>query len=464
MLTRIEIDGFKTFADAALDVSPFLVILGPNASGKSNLFDAIRFLSQLATTDLRTACRGLRGEPHELFRLGPDDQPGSRMRFAVEVLVGPRICDPWGQEVELVHTRLRYDVSIERHTDARGIERLVIAEEKAKAIVRGEDRWLMDVAAEGVIPTVSDAFRDTRMRYAKHRRNPFLETVQKDGKPTFEIHQDVRQGRVRPAEAAEATVLSSMSSAEFPHLYALREELRSWRFLQLDPAALRRPSSTIAPEILEPNGANLATVLARIQAETASDSSPAGALTDIAADLGELIPGVRDISVEQDTRNREYHVNLELRDGHAFSSRVVSDGTLRVLALLTMLHDPKHGGLVCFEEPENGVHPMRLRRLIHRLRELVTDTNATEPGAEPLTQVLMNSHSPVVLSALRVEHEQPVDVIFADMVGVADPTSGRMTRKTRLRSVPPDLLVAVDEHHVPPAEVDRYLGSVDADA
>jgi predicted ATP-dependent endonuclease of OLD family len=44
MLTRIEIDGFKTFRDFALDVPPFLVVLGRNASGKSNLFDAIQFL------------------------------------------------------------------------------------------------------------------------------------------------------------------------------------------------------------------------------------------------------------------------------------------------------------------------------------------------------------------------------------------------------------------------------------
>ena len=49
MLTRIEIDGFKTFEGFSMDLAPFLSILGPNASGKSNLFDAIRFLSQLAT-------------------------------------------------------------------------------------------------------------------------------------------------------------------------------------------------------------------------------------------------------------------------------------------------------------------------------------------------------------------------------------------------------------------------------
>jgi len=90
MLTRIEIDGFKTFSRFTMDAAPFLVILGANASGKSNLFDAIRFLSNLASTDLRTAVKGLRGEPHELFRRTADGAISRYMSFAVEVLLdGP---------------------------------------------------------------------------------------------------------------------------------------------------------------------------------------------------------------------------------------------------------------------------------------------------------------------------------------------------------------------------------------
>jgi len=55
MLTRLEIDGFKTFESLAIDLLPFSVVLGTNAAGKSNLFDAIRLLSQLATRDVAEA-------------------------------------------------------------------------------------------------------------------------------------------------------------------------------------------------------------------------------------------------------------------------------------------------------------------------------------------------------------------------------------------------------------------------
>jgi len=82
MLTRIEIDGFKTFEDFRMEIDPFQVILGPNASGKSNLFDAIHLLSWLASGDVGNAVSKLRGEPHELFRRKSDGSPGKRISLA----------------------------------------------------------------------------------------------------------------------------------------------------------------------------------------------------------------------------------------------------------------------------------------------------------------------------------------------------------------------------------------------
>lgn len=452
MLTRIEIDGFKTFSEFRIDVGPFLVVLGANASGKSNLFDAIRLLSRLASMDLRSAVKGLRGEPHELFRRDVRGEPATRMAFAVEVLLDPEVGDPWGATVRTGHSRVRYEVEIERRKDSRGIERLVVIREEARPIFARDDTWS---PASG---PVSLEFRTSYMKYG--RRSPWLvTTLNNNERRSFEIHQDGSAGRTRSAEAAEATVLSSFTSAEFPHLYALREELRSWRFLQLDPVALRRPSPTTAPEALEPDGSNLATVLARIQAETKSEARPRGALSDIAADLAALIPGVVDVAVEEDLKNREYRIDLLMRDEPPFSSRVVSDGTLRALALLTLLHDPKHGGLVCFEEPENGVHPIRLKAMVSRLRELVSDVRRKDTGSEErLTQMLLNSHSPVVLSAL-----DEGEAMFADIVTEINPDRREVTRKTRIRPVRGGIQSELDPDRnataVTPFEVQQYLSS-----
>jgi predicted ATPase len=457
MLTRIQIDGFKSFEAFEIELSPFGLIVGANASGKSNLFDAIQFLSRLATSDLREASQGLRGEPDELFRRLSADRSTDRLRFAVEVLVDPMVRDPWGAEVELNHTRIRYELVLARQTGERGIERLVVIEESAVPIMAREDRW----KPFGDSP--SAAFKSHFMRY--RRRTPWLETEEKAGRRVFYLRQDGTQGRVRATQAPEATVLSSVTTTEFPHLFALREELRSWRLLQLDPAALRRPSPILAPDVLQPDGSNLAAVLARIKAETASPQEPDGLLNELSAEVSSVIDGVLGVSVEEDRHTKEFRAMLRLRDGLEFPTRVISDGTLRVLALLTALTDPRHRGLLCFEEPENGVHPGRLRALIGRLSEVVADPTSEETYPdEPLSQLLMNSHSPVVLSALTAA--RPGQVFFADLVSITT-GGGEVQRRTRIRPVVPTDQGSLE----PPAadvvsrfEVERYLATVPQEA
>src|SRR5437764_15417964 len=100
MLTKIEIDGFKTFKDFKVELAPFQVIVGPNGSGKSNLFDALHLLSGLADADLRTAFQSpetqsqkLRGDALELFTVLPDGQRANRIRIAVEMLVDRKVRD-----------------------------------------------------------------------------------------------------------------------------------------------------------------------------------------------------------------------------------------------------------------------------------------------------------------------------------------------------------------------------------
>ena len=451
MLTRIEIDGFKTFEKFSLDLGPFTVIVGPNASGKSNLFDAIQLLARLAKDDIRTALKEMRGEPQELFRRQSVGDSSKQISFAVEVLINPKVRDPWGKEVNITHTRIRYEITIERRSDENDRERLIVVNEQAIPIKFKEDRWRQ-------LYRPSQKFRKLFLKYSRQKN--FLSTEIENGQPSFSIHQEKTAGRKRFAQAGDATVLSSITRAEFPHLFALREEFRSWNFLQLDPASLRRPSSTMAPDVLLPDGSNLATVLARIQAETKTDESIKGSIVDISADLAALISGVMDVSINEDKKNREYRVDILMREGFPFTSRVISDGTLRILALLAMLHDPQRGGLICFEEPENGVHPSRLKALIGRLREMVTQLSDTEAEAgEPLTQLLLNSHSPVALSVLQNE-----EIKFSDLVSIVEPNSNRVNYRTRIRPIKAKdqgELFHEPKDYVTKFEVQQFLSAVE---
>ncbi len=463
MLTRIEADGFKSFEAFDISLAPFTAVLGSNASGKSNLFDAIDLLSRLAGGSVGDAMKSVRGDPMELFRRTPGGT-ARQMRFAVEVLIEPAVQDPWGNDVKLSHTRLRYEIGLARRDTSGHGSQVVVDHETAMPILAKDDRW-----ADGMDP--SPAFRKHHLRYKKS--SPFLSTATDGDHLQFKLHHDGHPGRVRPAKAASASVLSTVTDPDFPHLFALREELRSWRLLQLDPATLRRPAPLGSAETLQPDGANLAAVLARIKQDTASDDQPAGILAAIAADLSSLIPGVKSLDAVFDRAAQAYRASLVMRDGVPFSSRVVSDGTLRVLALLTVLHDPRHRGVVCFEEPENGVDPGRLRDFVRLLRGAVSVPGATPvDDPTPLRQLLVNSHSPVVLSSLfsSEDPQQRQRVLLADTVNAVEPETGEVSRRTRFRPVHETTqgelidFEAASASDVSPYEVRQILETASVDA
>ena len=105
MITYIKINGFKSFQEFEMEFTPLTVVAGTNASGKSNLFDALKLLSRLAESDLKTAFSDQRGDPIELFTKLEDDLYVNEMEFKVEMLLNRNIKDNWGGDEQLNNTR-----------------------------------------------------------------------------------------------------------------------------------------------------------------------------------------------------------------------------------------------------------------------------------------------------------------------------------------------------------------------
>ena len=147
MITYLEIEGFKTFHNFKMEFAPLTVIAGVNASGKSNLFDALQLLSKLADTDLRTAFSEQRGDASELFTNygdGPDGQPifADEIRFLVEMLIDKSVRDNWGGEAVLKYTRLKYELVIRREKSERGIDELRVQSERLTNLKHDDDLWV----------------------------------------------------------------------------------------------------------------------------------------------------------------------------------------------------------------------------------------------------------------------------------------------------------------------------------
>src|SRR6266487_5245176 len=414
MITLIEIDGFKTFKDFKVELAPFQVIVGPNGSGKSNLFDALKLLSRIADNDLNTAFQELRGEADELFTTLPSGRSVDHIHIAVDMLVNRKLKDRGEGEIELIreevalrkevalkYTRLRYELEITLGIDGYGLEQLYVTHESLKSISPYDDNWCRKYelsSQNNWLPEPSNdqaIFIDTKLTTIAILESVADMSEAEAKQPLIYLYPDSDKGeRIRRFYTAEVqrSVLSRVDDTNHPHILAVREEFRSLRFLHLNPEALRQPGSIKAPRFISTNGSNLPTMLARMQAEDKF------ALTDVSRDMANLVPGILKIKVEQDKQSDKYLIYAETSDQRSFSSQVLSDGTLRLLALAAIKNDPQFQGTLCLEEPENGVDPLLLKNTAQVLREMATDFNDLHQLDEPLRQVLITTHSPSFIS------------------------------------------------------------------
>lgn len=367
--------------------TPLTVVAGINASGKSNLFDALKLLSRLAETDLKTAFNEQRGDPNELFTQYSEGVYADEMEFVVDILVDRHISDNWGGFAELNNTYLRYTLRISRDENQTGFQALSIRHESLEKIKADDSKWPKEF-----IPAKHQAL--WKSLKAGGSKEAFIRTEREGNVMAIKIRQDGRQGgKATPANAASQTVLGGINSVDFPHAFAAKEEMRSWRFLQLNPEDLREPTRqhvSISDEITS-SGKNLAAALFRIK------QSDKYALTAISRKLNSFLPNFIQVDVYDDKANQQYIIKLRGSDQREFTTRVLSEGTLRLLALCILEYDEKHKGLLCFEEPENGIHPFRLTAMADLLKDLSANFYADEAT---LRQVIVNTHSPILVKEL----------------------------------------------------------------
>lgn len=418
MLTYIKINGFKSFQDFEMEFTPLTIIAGTNAAGKSNLFDALRLLSRLATADkIHSAFREeQRGEMHELFTQYENDECADIMEFVVEMLVNRKITDAWGAEDTLKYTRLHYELKIRHYVNKNGMDDLEVIYENLSTIKHKEDHWIKLVPKNQV-----EAWRP-KVGTGK-RGVPYIFTDDQNGVPVVYVPQDGKHGNKRsfPLQHATRTILSSFDSVDFPHILAAKEEMKSWRFLQLNPDDLRQPTSKKTGEdTISFSGKNLAAALYRIAQEDSYS------LVEVSRKLNKFIPNYTEVSVKDDVENKQYVIYLKGEDGKEYSSRVLSEGTLRMLALCILEQDERHTGLLCFEEPENGIHPFRIKTMVELLKDLTTDFM---DSTFPLRQVIINTHSPILVKDItKWDKDKNVSLYFAQMRNRIQDINGQRQR------------------------------------
>jgi len=351
MLRSLRVRQFKSLRDVELPLSPLTVLVGPNAAGKSNLLDALRLLQDGLREDMRTAVKR-RGDCAVLF-LGErlDELPNG---FETEV-----DCElPHHVVSTFLRYRYRYD------WDYVGGE---ISEE---ALTRHKKK------SGAVVSSILEA----------HHGQVAATITSADGSHGTGGLDLVGQGLLG------LKAVSYWDDCE--EARDLRLYIESWRFLIPEVAAIRAPRRSSREDVLEPSAGNLANVLRTL------DESKSEALPRIIEDLKTLLGFVEDLRTETERGQ----VSLLLREkGRAtdLESLHLSDGTLRLLAMLTALHTLPSPGLLCIEEPEHGLHPSLLGPLIGALRSVC--------GPRSHRQVVLTTHSADLVDCLEPSELRPIE-------------------------------------------------------
>ncbi len=446
MLTRLRVRGFKNLLDVDVRFGPFTCIAGANGVGKSNLFDAIRFLHLLTRNQLMEAAQKIRdvsgqsADPAALFTtFGAFRAP--EMRFTADLLVERQAQDDFGACAEASISSLRYEVAFV-HEREEGIPRLKLVHESLEPIPVGEMR-------RGLGFPAGREFRDIAI--VGRRTRPFISTTTGSEGPEITVHQEGHGGRKLPSTNSTRTVIGGLASSEFPAILAVHREMESWKTLLLEPSAMRAPSLYRDPRVLDSRGANLPAAIYRLQRQ---EDRPDRIRTEIANQLARLLEDVQEVRLHPDDRTETWTVEVRGRDGVFHPARSLSDGTLRFLVLTVLGLDPESRGVICLEEPENGIHPDRIQAMVDLLKGIAVDPKYAVGPDNPLAQVIVNTHSPQVVKHISRE----------ELVYLTDETIRREGSRGRVTSVrvPPGSWrskLAEDKSCLATGDLISYLGN-----
>lgn len=357
MIVQIEALNYRCLHYVRQSLSSFEVLIGPNASGKSTFLDVVAFLADLV--------REKEGVAAAVAARAPDlrDLTWLRQRDAFQMAAEAEIPSDLRRAIGRPPERVRYEVQVGLHAEAQEIRLLA----ETLWLIRGASRWTSVVHSPG-----------------ERAPNGWLRVVNKvpqSGNDYFHSETSFwnNQFRLGPRRSAFANLPEDED--KFPvAIWFRRLLLEGVQRLALNSATLRRPSPPGSPRVFLPDGSNLPWVVQDLQ-ERAPDR-----LQEWIAHVRTALPDLRAIRTVERPEDRHRYLVLDYDTGLHAPSWLVSDGTLRLLALTILAYLPGLQGIYLIEEPENGIHPRAMETVLQSLASVYD------------AQVLLATHSPVVLS------------------------------------------------------------------
>ncbi len=394
MISKLVLDGFKSFFHhQELKLGDFSILLGTNASGKSNIGDALRFLHGIARgytlLEIMNEKRGIGGELiwkgirgglKEICNTQADSvKLTEENKFALNINIYVYVKEvEYKIDLGIIVRILNNKPDIFREFLKINDTTVYVLEtdpiEKLKKLVDSiEPSLSAGLKILGDAPALLKIFS-----YLSERlHNSFARIQENKGGEKSEKMLLTAGYRFTSVSTTDESLLNDIINPIKQALYYLQ----SARFFDLNPEIMRIPTLT-GQTVLGEHGENLSSVLHAICEQEDTKAN-------LLEWLGALTPtDATDFKFYTDPYTNKVLAILIESNGQETSLYSASDGTLRFLAILAALFSPTPASLYFFEEIENGIHPSRLYLLVELLEE----------RAKSGIQIIATTHSPQLLS------------------------------------------------------------------
>jgi predicted ATPase len=376
MITRIEALGYRCLRYVSQPLGPFHVLVGPNASGKTTFLDVIAFLGRLVSDGPYSAIEERTQNFYDLVWR----REGMQFELAIEA----RIPD------ELRGRLLRQESEVIRYEVVVGLD----AESQDRGILAERVLLKQGASTERNPPRSFPAFAEVpgtliEPLNASQTHTSLIKSA--EGVGSFYTETPVSGLSAWKSAANRSLRRSTFRSLDldedlFPVTTWLRELLSTGvQQLVLNSLLVRKPSPPGQGSNFQPDGSNLPWVVADLR-----QKSPER-FRQWVAHLQTAFPDLQDITTIERPEDRHRYLVLKYGEDLEVPSWMASDGTLRMLALTLPAYLEGFKGIYLIEEPENGIHPRAIETMTQSLSSVYD------------AQVLLATHSPVILSTVEAE-------------------------------------------------------------
>ncbi|MCC6451129.1 MAG: ATP-binding protein [Candidatus Aureabacteria bacterium] len=373
MITLVEALNYRCLKYIRHSLTPFQVLVGPNATGKTTFLDVIAFLGDLVSHGLEAAVSQRVNNPVDLTWWRKEDS----FELAIEALIPEKIRKVLENPA---FDRIRYEVAVGMDVDGQGIG---IMKERVLLKIKGNR---IEPQRE-LFPHLQNVPASILSRKGLSRKQQSV-VVSKEQGGNENFYPETPKGYKpsypsKPRRVAFANL--PPDEKEYPVSLWFKDYLASGiqQFI-LNSLEIRKASPPKQIPGFKPDGSNIPWVIERLK-----ENDPER-FTEWVEHLQTALPDLVGIRTIERKDDKHRYMMLQYRGGLEVPSWLASDGTLRLLALTLPAYLREFRGCYIVEEPENGIHPRAVETVVQSLSSVYE------------AQVLMATHSPVVLSDVDV--------------------------------------------------------------